>query len=338
VIIATWRFTGGAVAGQAKSVVATGMRRISLVLVLGLAAAACHHENVAPPSNQAAPRPSATSDALAFLPLDADIVLGVDVAALRTSALWAEYQSGLTDLLGPQLASIQKTCGFDPIQTVESVTLAVSAKEGTNTVLVVRGLDRDRTIACLKTNVIPDTTVAMDRDVVSLTHGGGGRDVLAFADRSTLVLEGSKQPTPDGLRARLQGGAPLRGSPAFLEMFGRLERGATVWVVINGNASLFDKLAGTGMRPSAIYGTVHAAAGLGSKVHMRMPSPDQAKQLAATAQGQTQQAASMFSRLDVTAEGDVVTIALEMSLDNVRTMVSAFGILGGAMKSAPPAP
>lgn len=305
--------------------------------MLVLAAAACHHETVSPPSNQAASRPSAAADALAFLPVDADIVLGVDVASLRTSAVWAEYQGKLTNLVGPQLASIQKSCGFDPIQAVQSVTLGVFSKDTANTVVIVRGLDRDRTIACLKTNVIPDTTVAMDRDVVSLIHKTGDRDVLAFADGSTLVLQGSKQPTADGLRALVQGGAPLRGSASFLEMFDRLDRGATGWIVVNGNASMFDKLAGMGNRPRAIYGTVRVGAGVAAKVHIRMATPEAAKQLAATAQAQSQQAAAMFDRLDVVAEGDIMTVTIELSLEKLRSLVSMMMMMAGA-QSSPPSP
>jgi hypothetical protein len=270
---------------------------------------------------------------LAFLPVDADMVVGVDVAALRGSALWAEYQGKLTDAAGPQLANVQKTCGFDPLQSVSSVTLAAYSKDMAGAVAVVRGLDRDRTIACLQNKVVPDVTVASDHGVVTLTHTNGSRDVLSFADSTTLVLQGAKasaQPTPDQLRAVMQAGVPLRSSPTFLDMFNRLEKGATMWMVVNGNASAFDKL-GMATRPRAIYGTLRAADGLSGKVHIRMPTADDAKQLTGMAQAQIQQAAAMFDQLDVAAEGEVMTVTVALSMSKLRSMVQMMSMMfGGA--------
>lgn len=307
--------------------------------MLVLAAAACHHETASPPSNQVVPPPSASvaADALAFVPVDADIVLGVDVAALRKSALWTEYQPMLTSLTGPLLASVQKTCGFDPIQAIQSVTLGVLSKDTANTVLVVRGLDHDRTIACLQAQVVPDVTVAVDHDIVSLTHSAG-HDLLAFADRTTMVLQGSRDGSPDGLRALLKSGAPLRSSPVFLDMFGHLEPGATAWLVVNGNAAMFDQLGAMGNRPRAIYGTLRLAAGLGAKIHFRMTTPEQATQLAATAQGQTQQVAAMVDRIEATSQGEVMTVSVEMSLDKLRSLISMIAMLAGGAKAPPPPP
>jgi len=311
------------------------MHRISLVLVLG--SLACAHDAV-PPSNQAAPaRAIPTADVLAFLPLNADVVVGVDTVALRASAVWAEYKPKITKAIGPQLTNVQRTCGFDPMETVQSVILAGYGKDVSNGVVVVRGLDRSRTTACLQRKIIPDTTVTMDRDVMVLTDKNGERDRIAFADSSTLVLQGSRRgaPAPEDLHAVLQAGSPLRTSSSFLEMFDRLERGATVWMVINGNASLFDDLATLGTRPRALYGTLRFAEGVAAKVHLRMATADQAAQLTATVQSQLQQASAMFDRLAVTTEGDVMTITAELSLDKLRSLISIVMTMAGAGGTSP---
>jgi hypothetical protein len=302
----------------------TYTHRISLALALG--SAACSHAAPAPPSNKLTPAAEsrAVSDVLGFLPLDADIVLGVDIQALRKTALWTEYQPQLTQAIGPQLAIVQRRCGFDPIQSIESVTLAAYIKETSSPVVVVRGLERDRTIACLESKVIPDTTVANDRGVISLADKSGPSSLVAFADQATLVVQSGKQSTPDGVRAVLRSGAPLRGSAAFVSMYDQLERGATLWMVINGRSGVFDALGSAAAHPRAVYGTVHLTSGVAAKFHIRMATAGEASQFATMAQAQTQQAAAMFDRLEVVGEGDVVTITAEMSLAKLRTAVSLF--------------
>ena len=82
---------------------------------------------------------------------------------------------------------------------------------------------------------------------------------------------------------------------------------------------------------------MRVGAGVAAKVHIRMATPEAAKQLAATAQAQSQQAAAMFDRLDVVAEGDIMTVTIELSLEKLRSLVSMMMMMAGA-QSSPPSP
>jgi hypothetical protein len=309
------------------------MLRILLALVL--ASSACHHEGAAPPSNKLAPRAEVmvAADPLTFLPLDSDIVLGIDVQALRASAVWKEYLPRLSQAIGSSLADVQSRCGFDPVQAINSVTIGTRSKDTSDTVVVIRGPDRDRTVACLLGNIVPDTTVTVtpeDRGVLVLANKSGARNLVTFADRSTLVLQGARQATPGSLRALLRSGAPLRGSQGFGATFDRLEPGASVWLVVSGKASIFDKIAGNGVHPLAMYGTLRVGDGLQGRLHVRLTTPDEATKLAGLVQGQIAMAAAMVDRLTATAEGDVTTVAVDMSMDKVRALVSMLLPLVGA--------
>jgi len=315
------------------------MLRISLALALASALAACHHDAApTPPSNRLPPSApgAAVADPLGFLPIDSDVVIGINVRALRASALWAEYQPRLTQAIGPQLADVQRSCGFDPIQAIDSITVGAISK-GQDAVIVIRGLDRDRTVACLERNPIPDTTVTSDHGVLLLANKSGHRNLVTFADRTTLVLQGSTAPTPESLRTVLHSGVPLRGSPGFVGTFERLEPGATLWMVINGKASFFDKFADAVIRPVAIFGTIRISDGFAAKAHVRLATPEAAAQATAMAQGQIGQAMAMFDRLEVAADADVMTVTAEMKLDKVRSLVamvaSLFGSVGGPATS-----
>jgi hypothetical protein len=305
---------------------------------LALILVACQHDAAPVPSNKMAPpaAPVVTTDVLGFIPLASDIVGGVDVKALRASPLWAEYQPHLVAAIGPQLADLKQKCGFDPIETIESVTFGVpNRSDPANGVVVIRGLDRDRTIACLATQIIPDTTVTNDNGVLTLANKSGALNLVTFVDRSTLVLEGTLHPTKDSLQAVVRSGAPLRTSPAFLEMYDKLEPNATIWMVINGNAAALDKLGSMGTKPRGLYGTIRVAAGIAARVHLRLETADQAAQLAATFSGQLQSARPMFDQLAATSEGDVLALTVDLSAAQLRSLTRMMGTMFNASGSSP---
>jgi hypothetical protein len=296
-----------------------------------VASAACHGAAPpSPPSNQAPPpaAPAAPTDVLGYLPADSDLVVGVDVKALRRSALWREYHVKLIAALGPRFAALKEKCGFDPIETMEYATVAGRGDD--TRVAVIRGWDPDQVFACIHAASPPDRAMTIDQGIITLTDRGGETHVASFVDRSTLVLDASTHPSKQRLRDLLDSGAPLRRSPAFLAMYDQLERDATVWLLVNGNGKLLDKFGSLGVRPRGVYGTVHLAAGIASTIHLRMPTADQAAGFATMMNAQMKSASAMVDHLAVTADGDVATIGLGMSADQLRTLVNtATSMMGG---------
>ncbi|HEY5951905.1 MAG TPA: hypothetical protein VIV40_40695, partial [Kofleriaceae bacterium] len=140
------------------------------VLVL-LALAACHRAPTgSTPANKApAPDYRATADdELGFLPAGSDLVLGVNMRALRASAMWNSF--------GPQIAALGRefdklggNCGKNPLDTLERVTMALNVlpNGGVRGVVVARGVDTSRALDC----VVQETkrnggTAVLDRGVV----------------------------------------------------------------------------------------------------------------------------------------------------------------------------
>jgi hypothetical protein len=304
-----------------------------MLVGLWLAPACRHDEPATLPSSKAAPvAATASKDVLAYLPIDSEVVIGIDVKGLRGSALWAQYRPLLVQRLGAQLADITQKCGFDPIEAVESIAFAIAdpSDQQSNAVLVVRGLDREHTLACLAKQIIPDTTATIDDGIVVLAHPNNDRrQVLTFVDHSTLIVQAAKQPTKDTLRGLVASGVPLRGSPAFMAMYDQLDRPATVWGAINGRARMLGQIASLGGQPRGLYGTLLVTDGLASTVRLQLETADQATQVTAKLQPQLAVAGAMLGELAVRAEGSVVKLTIAMSADQLRGILATMGLAGG---------
>jgi hypothetical protein len=303
------------------------MRSISLVLVV--ASVACYREAAPPPpapsplANKVVPsaEAAASTDILAFLPIDSEFVMRIDVKAVRTSALWAEYQPQISAAIGKGLAEMQATCGFDPIHAVDSVTVGVRDFDASDAVVVVRGFDRDLFFACMEAQRVPSTLITNDHGILTFARAGQRTHLAGFADRSTLVFDGSQKPTRESLRTLLRSGAPLRHSPGFLALLRGVETDAALWFLMNGNASAL-RSADMGIKPRSVYGAIHVAHNIAALGRVRVESADQAVQLAAAADVQLQRARPLFDKLTATSEGDVITIACEMSSAQLRSLIA----------------
>jgi hypothetical protein len=303
------------------------MRSISLVLAV--ASVACYREAAslppaAPPlANTVAPRvePAASNDILAFLPGDSEFVMRIDVKAVRSSALWAEYQPQISAAIGKGLAEMNAICGFDPIQAVDSVTVGIRSIDASDGVVVVRGVDRELFFACLDAQRVRSSLITNDHGILTIARDNKRTQLAGFADRSTLVVDGSLKPTRESLRTLLRGGAPLRHSPSFLALLKQVETDAALWFFVNGNASAL-RSADMRMKPRSVYGAIYVAENVTALAHVRVDGVDQAAQLAATADAQLQRARPLFDKLTATSEGDVLTIACEMSSAQLRSLIA----------------
>ncbi len=331
-----------AVAGLIERVIRLGMVKRAL-LVSSLLFASCYKDRQAsgprPPENAVVvkgPDFSATiADPVGFLPVDAELVLGIDVDALRRSPLGPQISGKLSTSAGPQLRAFQATCGFDPMQTIHSISMGLkNLKQDTpDGVIVVNGLDRPKLMACIAKlkGQGGNSSLVVEGDVILTTSSSGSRGAFAFVDASTIVgVIGATVGKPE-LHAVLSAGAPLHTSPAFAELLKLTDLEATVWTVVNGSSSLFDQATGAlGMRPKAVFGSVTLTAGLTMNVRMRLDSAAQAQQLQQMVSGQIGMARAMADKLDVTTDQNDLVVAIAMNeqqLNNIIQMV--LGAVGG---------
>jgi len=214
------------------------------------------------PSNKA-PTPSyeaSLDDVLGFLPATSEIVFGIDGAQIRKTAVWTQLGPKVEKLMGSDLVQLRTACGFDPMQTVEriSVGLSMPERDVITGVVVVRGVGAGM-LGCVRSRFGKTSqagTVSDDKGVLILGRPDDREKSAWTLIGSTLIVQIDPHVSHDTMQAVLASGSPLRTSHAFMDLYGRLERGASVWGVINGKTKLLDEAAGAGMRPVTVMGTL----------------------------------------------------------------------------------
>ena len=299
--------------------------------------AACFHDPVPAPvqaPSARAPRVNpAIYDPLGFLPVDSEVVLSIDAGLLRASALWGTIEPALSAKAGHALAQFRTQCGVDPLQSVRQIAMGFKGLGdalGPSGVFVVRGLDRKAITACLDHLVGADPRVTVANGVVQVKSAPGQPPAaLAFAGGSTLVMVIGPAASSEELSRVIRGGAPLRGSPAFLELVGRIATQRTAWFALNGNARVFDQLSPLGIRPKAFIGSVDLANGLAAEARLRLDTEASAQNLAGLGQNQIAQARGLVDEIELSSEDADVVLRIGMTQEQLATIVRMVGALAG---------
>lgn len=99
-----------------------------------------------------APAKGGLNRALAAMPKDTEVILGIDIGKLRGSDLFKKYEPMLMQAIGDDLKKFKDTCGFDPMQKLSGVLIGGKGSGGdmSQGTIFVRGFERAATIECLK--------------------------------------------------------------------------------------------------------------------------------------------------------------------------------------------
>lgn len=290
-----------------------------------------------PPGNTVAmkaPDYAATvADPLGFLPADSELVMGLDVDSLRTSALWPPLSAKITASSGAQLASFSQTCGFDPMATVHRIRLGLKNLKADKPegVIVISGLDRPQLMGCLSKASNGAALIEGDFVTFDAAKNNGTQLAFTFVDASTIVVSIGPTANKAQVKTVLASGVPLRSSAAFTELLKQTDVEASLWGMMNSNASIFDQLAaGIGTRPKAMFGSVRLNPGMTVNMHVRLDTPAAATQLAGMANSQVGMARGFVTKLDVTTEAADVVIAVAMDDSQLNALIAMVaGQLGG---------
>ena len=283
----------------------------------------------------------AGADDLAMLPADAEVVVGLNFDQLQKSALWKQYSPKLMEKAAAGLADFKAQCGFDPIEKFKSVSMGLKGVDGGKTpegAVVVRGLDKTQTMACLDKGKAElakkGSEVSVDGDVFTIKSKSG--ETTAWTFTSNDVLFGVMGPTAskDTLLAAAKGTNGLKASQTFVEMYTKINTKESLWFLVNGNAPFMAKASLPGAKPKAIFGSLNVTDGLTVNVRLRMATPDESKAFVDMMKGQTSnpQVKQMLDKFEVTADGADAKIEVAMSqkkLENLVQMVG--GMMGGMM-------
>lgn len=299
------------------TVLSTGMLRTAAVSVLVVATACGGGKGSSGgstgPSNKAdKPAPGATQtadDVLGFLPANSDVVVGIDGVALRSSAMWKQFEPQIEGAFGAKLPAMREKCGFDPLTSIERVTLGgtmTTDNEQLDGVIVVRGVSGQQTLDCIAAATEGEGSVKMEAGKLVLDRGGSDKMVATIVGANTLVVQMGKTASVASISAVLDGGAPLRSSPAFMAMFDRREANSSVWGMINGNSPLLAEAAQAGAKPKSVDGTLVVNDRFIGAIRIGFENDADANKV----HGQLSQvlpiARSYFEKLDLRADGSVL--------------------------------
>jgi hypothetical protein len=288
----------------------------------------------------ATPVAVAGGDDLALLPVDSEMVMGLNFAQLQQSALWKQYAPKLMEKAAGDLADFKASCGFDPLEVIKSVSLGMKGFGGATPdgAVVVHGPEKAKVMACLE-KMKPEaekkgSEITVDGDVFMIKDKGGQSTAFTFINDTTLLGVIGSNASKDSVLAAAKGGSALKTSPAFVEMFSKINTGDSLWMLMNGNSPAFSKMGAMGVKPKAVFGSVNVTDGLTLDMRIRLGSPDEAKQLVTMLQGQINnpQVKQMFDKLDVAQDASDAKFAVAMSNQKLQQLTSMLGgMMGGMM-------
>ncbi len=294
-----------------------------------------------PVEKAATPAPGVNANAgdLALLPLDSEVVMGLNWSQLQKSDLWTKLVAPkLMASAQPGLEKFKAACGFDPMQTITSLSAGVKGIGDTaqpTGAFVVHGLDKAKTMGCMdkaKEEAKKDgSEVTIDGDIVLVKDAKGTNVGFTFTNDSTLLAVLGPAATKEGVAEAAAGKGTLATSATFTEMYSKINTQDSLWMLMNGNSKAFDKMP-MGVKMKALFGSLNVTDGLSLDVRARLDSADKAAELANMGKMQAQQAAKMFDKLDISNDGADVHVQVGLSQQKLQALVQQFGgMLGGAM-------
>lgn len=281
---------------------------------------------------------NATSADLGMLPVDSELVMGLQFGELAGSLLWKELvapQIAGNAELTARLAEIKAKCDIDLLASIQTLTAGVKlGADKASGVLVVHGLPKAKVGPCMdkvKTESGGKAEVARDGDVTLVTSSGETVGFTHVGDARAVVVFGAGTDAAK-VKAAAAGTSTLPQAKGFLDLYNGLDTGDTAWMVMNGSSQAFEVFDQLGMRPKAMFGSVSVRDGARADLRFRMASPDQATQLASVVK---QQVAGMLGMIGIesfevaTANADVQNKLAVPAAKLPGVIEKVKGLLGG---------
>lgn len=299
------------------------MRALVLVVVAGCFTSSSPSTQVAQPRSPKPRRVVALSDALGFLPAESTLVAVVELEKLRPSPAWSRIEPTLQKRAEPYLGGFATKCEFDPITSLKRAAIGLREVDTPTPsgVIVLRGYRRELVMRCLElartTQGPSKITIA---DGVALLQTGSLRVAVTFADDTTLVIQIGPNVDAISLAAVIDGGAPLRATPRFVDVIAKGDTAAPLWLVID-DAKLLSG-AGMGFKPSQVMASGRLVDGASAQLRMRLDDPAVANTTATTLQAQVASAAMFFDELAVFDEDADLVVKMRMNSSQLEMVLS----------------
>lgn len=282
-----------------------------------------------------APALADKSDDLSLLPVDSEMVGGLDFQQLQASALWKQFMGPMMAKNDVQkdMAEFQQQCGMDPMKVVSKLSFGFKGLGNQNPdgVIVMHGIDKTKAVACydklVKSGKI-GKEAKKDGDVL-LFKKDNNQAAFTFVDANTALFVMGTNGTKDGIKTVAKGGSALKTSAAFVELYKKTNTSDTLWVIMNGSSKAFDAMASLGIKPKAVYGSLNVTKDLNLDLRVRMKSAADATNLSNMANSQVKAAAGMVDKLNIATDGNDVTVKVLLSDAKLKALATQFGGMMG---------
>lgn len=292
-----------------------------------------------------APAKGGLQRALAAMPKDSELILGIDFGKLRGSALFKKYEPMLMEKIGDDLKKFQAACGFNPMEKLTGVIIGGKGRQGDlqQGTIFVRGFDKTSAVDCIKKREAEQKAagkaaqLTVDGDYVEYSDEDPSDPFrgLWVDDQTTLVIkDGDHAAGKDVLvaAAAAKDGDGLTGSKAFTDLLAKTHTGSALWFVIKGDSPMVGMA--SMVKFKAMYGSVDVGAGIAAELRMWMSSADEAKSTSGELSKQLDQVKSspfggMLSDVSVKADGEDVVVRIKLSQDQLQQMIKLAGQFGG---------
>jgi len=283
------------------------------------------------------------SRALSMMPANTEIVMALDFAKLRSSAVFKKFEPKLMERIGSKLGEFKTLCGWDPMTKATGILVGGRGKEMTEMTAFVRGFDKASVTDCINKAVEKSKaegktrTVTFDGDLVELNEDGNNAVRFMFLDDQTILVKrvgGDDLASKDVYLATAASKATdgLMGSQTFSSLIDATDTAATLWFVMNGNSSFIPP--NIPMKFTAIFGSVNAADGADGVLKLRMADDDTAKGLVTMGKMQMDQMkdspfAEYIKAVKLEAKGKDVHVNFKLTGKQLETAAAMAGSMGG---------
>lgn len=222
------------------------------------------------PGGATAAVPSGTG--FAVFPADSQLLVGINVGALRSSALWAQNKDKLEQGLPPEFAELRAACGLDPLAQLETVIFAGRPQQEEG-VMVVKGLQRSAIKGCgekMAASKGKKLAIADEGNLTSYTTDG--ETVWgAWIDDKTMVVAPKKDKAYVQQRAAGTGG--ITDASPLMSLLKSVDTGASIYMV--ADLSTFGALPVAGAKGA--FASLKLTDGLAIDAGGRFDTADNAK-------------------------------------------------------------
>jgi len=230
-----------------------------------------------------APTKGGLRGALAAMPKETEMILGLDFAQLRKSALWKQFEPKIMEKMGKDLEEFKAICGFDPKEKLTGVLFGGKLPQGEleDATIFIRGFAKSEVVDCLKKGEAKmaekGNSARVDGNYIELSNGGQVEGGMLFVDDSTIlfIMQGGKPADKAGLEAAAaaKDGEGLTSSGAFVKLLDEVKTGSASFFVLNANAGPLAALGGQlPFKMKALFGWTNVGSGVDGAMHVRMDS------------------------------------------------------------------